>query len=508
MMNPIVRMSGIGKSFGGVPVLRGVDLEIHSGEVHVLAGENGAGKSTLMKILAGVYPDYEGSVELDGARVQLDSPAMARALGIGVIYQELSLVPSMTVVDNLFLGRFLCSRGFVSDRRQRDEAQAMLADLGIELDCARLAGELPVSSQQMIEIAKVLGANARVVVMDEPTSALNAVETERLFQLIERLKSRGCGIVYISHKMEEIYRVADRITVLRDGERVRSASAAEMPLSSLIECMVGRSIDEQIHRAATQFGDEQLRVESFSVKSTLRGRPDAVSNVSLSVRAGEILGVAGLQGSGNSEFFWGIFGAMGDSVRGALHVAGKPVGIHSVHDAIQNGIALLTNDRKGSGLVLSLPVIANITLADLQKLSPRGWRDAVKEREVAESAARSVRLRAASIQMEAGHLSGGNQQKVALAKWILTKPRVLLLDDPTRGVDVGAKAEIYQLMNEWTAAGASILLISSEMPELLGMSDRVIVMHRGVVTAEFARNTATPQLVLAAAMGQQPTAIS
>lgn len=505
--NPIVTMKGIGKRFGPVSVLRDVDFEVHSSEVHVLAGENGAGKSTLIKILAGVYQDYDGSIELDGMPFRPQSPAEARSLGIAVIYQELSIVPSMTVADNLFLGRFLCSHGFVSDRRQRVEARRILREFGIDLDCDRLACDLPVSAQQMIEIAKALGANARVVVMDEPTSALNSVETERLFDLIARLKQRGCGIVYITHKMEEIYRVADRISVLRDGAPVGAAFASELPRKQMIEWMVGRSIEEQFHREPPEFEGELLRVEDFTVSNPQLGRPPLVDGMSFSVRAGEILGVAGLQGSGNSELFWGLFGALGDSVAGAVTLEGQRLAIRSPQDAVRNGLALLTNDRKASGLVLSMSVTANIALASMKQLSPGGWRNRVHERRLAESAARSVRLRAASLDMEAGQLSGGNQQKVALAKWVETHPRVLLLDDPTRGVDVGAKREIYQLMNEWTAAGMSILLISSELPELLGMSDRVMVMHRGRMTHMLDRRDATPQSVLTAAMGQQPVPI-
>jgi ABC-type sugar transport system ATPase subunit len=503
----VVRMQHIGKHFGPVAVLRGVNLDLYPGEVHLLAGENGAGKSTLIKILAGVHQDYEGFIELGGITVHPKSPAEAQALGIAVIYQELSLVPSMTVADNLFLGRFLCARGFVSDRRQRAEAQRMLLELGIDLDCNRRAGDLPVSAQQMIEIAKALHANARVVVMDEPTSALNSVETERLFDLVARLKRRACAIVYITHKMEEIYRVADRITVLRDGAAAGTALASELPLARLIEWMVGRSIEEQVDRHSPEFGREILRVDGLTVRNPQRGRPPLVDQVSFSLRSGEILGVAGLQGSGNSELFWAIFGALGDAASGTVALDGERLALRSPEAAVRRGLALVTNDRKASGLVMPMSITGNIVLTTLKQLSRRGWRNPAREREAAQLAARSVRLRAASLDMEAGHLSGGNQQKVVFAKWMQTNPRVLLLDDPTRGVDVGAKREIYQLMNEYTAAGMSILLISSELPELLGMSDRLMVMHRGRVTAIFEKREATPQTVLAAAMGRQPAPI-
>jgi ABC-type sugar transport system ATPase subunit len=498
---PAIRMKGISKRFGTVSVLRNVDFEAHAGEVHLLAGENGAGKSTLIKIAAGVYQDYDGLIEIDGSRVRPISPAEARSLGVAVIYQELSIVPSMTVADNLFLGRFLCSGGFVSDRRQRVEAQAALGSLGIDLDCRRLAGELPVSAQQMIEIAKALTCNARVVIMDEPTSALNAVETKHLFDLVARLKQSGCAVIYITHKMEEIYQIADRITVLRDGSRVGTAPAAELPLPQLIEWMVGRTIEEQFERHPVEPGSEMFRVQNFSVRHSQPGHPPLVDDTSFSVRAGEILGFAGLQGSGNTELFWGLFGAMGTSANGQVFVNEQRVPIRSPQEAIRSSLALLTNDRKTSGLVLPMPVTTNIVLASLDRLARGGWRNKNRERGAAESAACSVHLRAASLDMEAGQLSGGNQQKVVLAKWMETRPRVLLLDDPTRGVDIGAKREIYKLMNEWTSSGMVILLISSELPELLGMSDRLLVMHRGRVTAEFDRRQATPQAVLAAAMG-------
>jgi len=408
----------------------------------------------------------------------------------------------MTVADNLFLGGFLCRGGFVSDALQRAEARKLLADFDIDIDPERLAGDLPVSAQQMIEIAKALRSSARVVVMDEPTSALNAVQAERLYGLIARLKERGCGIVYITHRMEEIYRVADRITVLRDGSFAGAAKASELPMSWLIEWMVGRNINEQFHREQPELGAPALRVENFTVSNDNAGLPPLVDNVSLSVRSGEILGVAGLQGSGNSELFWALFGALGQPASGSVYLAGERYDARSPRASVRKGLALLTNDRKATGLVLSMSVVANITLSSIARHSRGGWRSSQAEYAAAERAARLVRLRAESLDMEAGHLSGGNQQKVALAKWMEIRPKILLLDDPTRGVDVGAKSEIYQLMNEWTAAGTAILLISSELPELLGMSDRVMVMHRGRVSGMLEKAEASPAAVLAAAMGQ------
>lgn len=498
---PLARLRGIGKRFGPVSVLRGVDFDILPGEVHLLAGENGAGKSTLIKILGGVYSDFEGTVEIAGRLVRPKSPLEANALGIAVIYQELSLVPSMTVTDNIFLGRAVSRGGFVRDREQRVRARRLLEQLGIELDVTQRVEELPVAQQQLTEIAKALAQRAPVIVMDEPTSALNAPEVEQLFGLIRDLKRRGRGIVYITHKMEEIERLADRITVLRDGERVGTALAAELPPAKLLRWMVGRELAEQFPRHASQPGGERLRLVDFTVRPAGRVGPPAVESVSLALRAGEILGVAGLQGSGASDLFLGLFGAHGRGTSGSARLNGQPLRITNPRAAIEQGIALLTNDRKATGLVLPLPVIANATLADLPRLSAAGWRRPAREWAATEALGQRLSLRAAVFGMETGLLSGGNQQKVALAKWLQVEPKVLLLDEPTRGIDIGAKREIYALLDQLTAQGVAIMLISSELPELLALSDRMIVLHRGRLTAEFTRNQATPERILAAAMG-------
>ncbi len=505
----LVRMTGVNKRFGPVQVLYDVDLEIRAGEVHVLAGENGAGKSTLIKVLAGVYPDYAGTIEIAGRTVRPESPLAANALGVAVIYQELSLVPSMSVADNIFLGRPRTgTAGLVDDRAQAAEARRLLADLGMEVDVERNVEDFPIGTQQLIEIAKALSYDARVIVMDEPTSALSAPEVERLFALVDELKSRGCGIVYITHKMEEIERIADRITVLRDGRLVGSAPASELPPQELVRWMVGREVDRQFPERQGGRGSpaERLRVEQFSVEGGGRGAKRPVDDVGFSVDAGEILGIGGLQGSGASELLLGLFGALGKRARGRVWLDGAPVRFTRPRQAIDRGVALLTNDRKATGLVLSTSVVANATLAALRRLAPRGWRNPNRERETTAALAEALKLRAASLEMEVGTLSGGNQQKVALAKWLATDPQLFLLDEPTRGVDVGAKQEIYQLMDEWTSRGIAIILITSEMPELLAMSDRILVMHRGRVTAEFDRREASPERVLEAAMGKRVVA--
>jgi ribose transport system ATP-binding protein len=499
---PLVRMAGIRKAFGPVTVLDGVDLDVFPGEVHVIAGENGAGKSTLIKILSGVYADYQGSITFSGQPIHPASPHQANALGIVAIYQELSLVPSMTVADNIFLGRAHTVGGMIDDRRQRAEARRVVAELGLDVDVEQRVETLSIGTQQMLEIAKALSLDARVIIMDEPTSALTSPEVAKLFLTIERLTARGCGVIYITHKMEEIERVAQRITVLRDGKRVGSALASDLPTPALVKMMVGRDLDEQIPRSLTQAGECRLAIEDFTIRSPDRDRRPHVDRMALSVRAGEILGVAGLQGSGASHLLMGLFGAYGKLAQGKVTLNGRSVAIGSPREAIRNGIALLTNDRKATGLVPSMSIVANITLTDMKRFSPIGFFDAGLEERAAQALAKALRLRAASLHMEVSALSGGNQQKVALAKWLQVKPQVLLLDEPTRGIDVGAKHEIYQLMNEWTRSGIAIVLITSEMPELLAMSDRIVVMHRGMATAELTRDTATPEAVLEAAMGK------
>jgi len=500
----MVRMTGISKRFGAVRALEGVDFEIRPGEVHVLAGENGAGKSTLIKVLAGVYGHYGGAIEINGGPVRPRSPTEAASLGIAVIHQELSLVGSMTVSDNVYLGRpKLRTGGFVSSRAQRTEAGRLLRQLGIDIPVDRLVESLSIGSRQLIEIAKALGRRARVLIMDEPTSALNAPEVEKLFEMIDGLKARGYGIVYITHKMEEIDRIADRITVLRDGRFVGSAPAAELTTDNLIQWIIGRDMDCHFPRHESRAGPERLRIEDFRVHPPGRFGRAAVDGVTLSVRAGEILGIGGLQGSGASELLMGLFGGFGRRESGKVFLNGRSVRFDSPRHAIDSGVALMTNDRKATGLVLSMSVAANTVLASLRSLSRSGWRRFAAERAATDEMSRILGLRAASREAEVGSLSGGNQQKVALAKWLRTAPQLLLLDEPTRGIDVGAKREIYDLMNRWTASQIAIILISSEMPELLAVSDRIVVMHRGRLTAELTRAEASAETVLAAAMGKQ-----
>lgn len=499
----VVTMKGIGKAFGKVRVLQNIDFNIYPGEVHILAGENGAGKSTLIKILSGVYTNYEGRIELNGCEIAPLSPLDANNLGISVIHQELSSIPSMSVKDNLFLGRPITTAGFIQEKRHNAKAVSLLEGMGLSVDINEKLENLPISVQQLIEIAKAVSLNAKVIIMDEPSSALNTNDVEILFKLIDALRAKGCGIVYISHRMEEIERLADRITVLRDGKFVGTSTAEKLPIPKLLNWMVGRDISEQFPRHQVSTGKERLRVESLTVRiNGVRGET-VVDGVSLSVKSGEILGIAGLQGSGASELLLGIFGGYGRKSAEHIYLDGEELSIKNPSDAIAKRIGLLTNDRKATGLVLSMSIIANICMSGMKNLTKYGWRNPVAERNSAVNLGKVLNIRTASYDAEVGTLSGGNQQKAVIAKWLQISPKVILLDEPTRGIDVGAKQEIYQLMNEWTAEGISIVLITSEMPELLAMSDRILVMHRGKITAEFLKDEAGAEMILEAAMGKE-----
>ncbi len=498
---PLLQMIHISKSFPGVQALNDVSFDLQKGEVVGLVGENGAGKSTLMKILSGVYPPDEGEILIEGQPVQFSSPKDAAMAGVAIIYQELSLVPSMSVMENILMGREPRTRVKTIDWREMARvATDLMKQMEMEIDVRRPVEEFPVAIQQMIEIAKALSLNARVLIMDEPTSSLSEHETERLFDIVRRLKARGVGVVYISHKMEEIYQIADRITVLRDGAHVGSAPRTELPAERMIQWMVGRKIDQFFPSRERRIGNELLRAQGLTMPQPGKPGVKLLDDVSFSLHSGEILGLAGLRGAGNSELLGAIFGRYGSVPTGELYVKGRKVNIVSPPEAIANGMAYLTNDRKASGLILPMSVLHNMTLVSLGRMTRLGWLNPMVEQRTCAPFVDSLSVRTPSLRAEVSTLSGGNQQKVILGKWLMSEPVILLLDEPTRGIDVGAKAEIYSLMNKWACEGKGILLITSELPELLAMSDRILVMHRGKVTAEFSHEEATQEKVMAAAM--------
>ena len=504
--DPIVVMRGIRKSFGPVEVLCEVDFEVLPGEVHVLAGENGAGKSTLIKILSGAYDDFSGELLVGGRPRNFTHPSQAVRAGIATIHQDLSLVASMSVSDNLFLGAEVPGRfGQIDFDCQETEAARMLQETALDFSPRQLVEELPISSQQTLEIARALAREAEVVIFDEPTSALNEQEVDSLFQRISELRDQGRGIVYITHKMEEIYRLADRITVLRDGERVGTAAAGDLPPDELVMWMVGRDVAASGADAmsVTDHDVPALEVEGLSVAHPTVKDHFVVDSVSFNLYRGEILGLAGLQGAGTSEVLHALFGALGTRATGQARLGGEPFSPLHPRESVREGVVLLTNDRKSMGLAPEMDVIQSVSLTSLSRFSgPGGWVHREREREAVEELTREFRLSAPSLEAPIRTLSGGNQQKAYLARCLLAEPRVLLLDEPTRGIDVGAKADIYELMRGWVRKGIAVLLITSEMEELLTLSDRILVMHRGRVVTELTRDTASKDAVLAAAMGK------
>lgn len=500
----LLSMEHIGKSFSGVQVLDDVHFDLREGEVHVLAGENGAGKTTLIKILSGVHREYEGEIFLEGKTARFKSPHDAALKGISVIHQEMSVVNSMAVLDNIFLGREITRHSLWMDfRSEKRRARELLSQFGIDIDLKATLSSSSLSVRQIVEIVKALVYEARIIIMDEPTSALSGSEVLRLFEIIRQLKKKGCGVVYISHRLEEIFRIADRITVLRDGRNVGTSESQKLTTEELVRRMVGRELNQQFPERSSYPGKEILVLKNVTLPDPSRAKRSAVEDISLSLREGEILGIAGLRGSGKSELLHGIFDSSREKVKGTVSLSGKPVQVRSPRKSIKEGLVLQPSDRKRLGLVAGMSIRRNISLPSLVSFSSFGWIRAGREKQIASRQMKAFQIKASSPDQEVRTLSGGNQQKVVLAKWLETRPKVLLLDEPTLGIDVGAKHEIYSLMNELTSRGLSILLITSELPELLAMSDRILVMYRGRIQAEFSREEATQEKVIQAAMGER-----
>lgn len=491
----LLSIDGVSKAFPGVKALDGVSLNVYAGKVMALLGENGAGKSTLMKVLTGIYSKDAGEIRYLGEPVAFKNPRDSQIAGIGIIHQELNLIPELSIAENIFLGReFTNSVGCINWKKMHKEADKLLKRLSIPYSTDTLVGELSIGGQQMVEIAKVLSFETRVIIMDEPTDALTDTETEALFRVIRELKATGCGIVYISHRLKEIFEICDDVTVIRDGQFVAEKPVAELNEDRLIELMVGRKLEDQYPRIETAIGETVLTV------SHLKGA--GINDVSFTLKRGEILGVSGLMGSGRTELMRAIYGAHSKST-GIVELEGRAVRIRSAADALKAGIVYISEDRKRDGLVLSMSVKENMTLSSLNLFQGKANNLRLKEELLAvKTYIDTFNIKTPHIEQNIGLLSGGNQQKIAIAKGLMTNPKVLILDEPTRGVDVGAKKEIYQLINEFKSRGLSVILVSSEMPEVLGMSDRIMVMHEGRVTAEFARSEATQEKIMAAAVGK------
>lgn len=495
MESPLLTMHGISKSFPGVQALRDVSLEVRAGEVHALVGENGAGKSTLIRILGGIHARDAGEIQLRGHTVHIASPVQARTLGISLIHQELNQVPALSVAENIFLGREpRRGPGLVDWPTMYAKTDQLLGELGLAIPARRQLRTLTVAEQQLVEIAKALAVEADLLIMDEPTAALTVEETERLFRFIRDLRMRRVGIIYITHRLEEVFRIADRVTVLRDGHYVGTYAVGELTQDDVIRLMVGRDLTEKYPKASVPLGAPILEVRGVSVRGTF-------TDVSFKVHHGEILGIAGLIGSGKTELAHALFGAI-PLDGGQILLDGHPVMIRSPSAAIEQGIGLAPEDRKRLGLVLGMSVRENITLPLLPRLNVAGFIRKQRELELVRQSITDLDMAVTSPDQPVRTLSGGTQQKAVVAKWLQTHPHVLLLSEPTRGIDVGAKVEIYRLMGELARQGVGIVMVSSELPEILGMSDRILVMHEGRITAEFLRAQATQEAILASASGR------
>jgi len=488
MSEYIAQVEHICKSFSGVPALTDVHFNLKAGEVHALLGENGAGKSTLVKIMSGVYTKDSGSMTIFGNSVETLTPKRAQELGIAIIHQELNLCQHLTVAENMFLGREIHKYGFLSRRETNQAAAEILNNLQIDLDPETLVSTLQVSKQQMVEIAKALSTNARILIMDEPTSALTAKEIDDLFTIIRKLRDDGCGIIYISHRLDELQYIVDRVTVLRDGKYIKTMDFCDTTQNEIISLMVGRAIEDKFPRVSCEVGDVV-----FEVKGLNAGR--MVRDINIKLREGEIVGIAGLMGAGRTETTRAIFG-IDPKESGEIFIKGEPITVNKPMDAIKQGLVLVPEDRKKDGLCTKLSMRSNIGLPNLDILNVFTFVENNKEKDMANNVVTNLKVRLSSIEADAASMSGGNQQKLVVGKWLARDAKVILFDEPTRGIDVAAKIEIYNIMNKLKQEGIGVLFVSSEMPEIIGFSDRIIVMCDGRITGELTREQATQDKIM------------
>lgn len=489
-----VKMTGIRKSFGSNSVLRGVDFDIQAGEVHALMGENGAGKSTLMNILTGLHKEDSGEIVINGENKRFDNPKEAEENGVSFIHQEMNTWPEMTVLENLFIGKELKNKmGWVKTKEMRTLAEATFADLGVQIELDEDVKKLSVGQQQMIEIAKSLMTNAQVIIMDEPTAALTEREIEMLFKIIHTLKTKNVAIIYISHRMEEIFKISDRITVMRDGVSIDTSLTKETTNDDVVRKMVGRDLEDYYPKKHSKIGEVVFETKGLT-------KENRFENISFTVKAGEIVGFSGLMGAGRTEIMRSLFG-IDELDQGEIYLEGEKITIKNPSMAIAKGIGFLTENRKEEGLILDYSIRDNISLPSIDGFSKKGLIDTHAESDFAKLLMERLHVKAEDQFDSVSSLSGGNQQKVVLAKWIGIGSKVLILDEPTRGVDVGAKREIYQLMNELADRGVAIIMVSSDLPEILGVSDRVIVIHEGHVAGELAKTEATEEKIMKLATG-------
>ncbi|THA08859.1 sugar ABC transporter ATP-binding protein [Rodentibacter pneumotropicus] len=493
--HPLLEMKGIAKRFGSFYALQGVDLPIYRGEIHALMGENGAGKSTLMKILAGAYTASEGDIFIDGERFVISSPKDAIKAGITLIYQEIHLSPNLTVAENIFLGCEIKHWYGLDRKAMADISQKVLERLGAQFSATQKVSSLTIAEQQQVEIARALHRNSRVLVMDEPTAALSSRETERLFELVKKLRDEGMAIIYISHRMAEIYELADRVSVLRDGKYVGSLIRENVDSATLVQMMVGRPLTDLFNKKSVPIREEVLRVENLADGNKVR-------DASLVVRAGEIIGLSGLVGAGRSELAHLLFGVK-RATQGKIYLSGGEISFNSPRDAIAHHVALLPENRKEEGLFLDLNILKNVTMATIERDATMLVINRTKGKRATQEAIEGLKMRVPSANVNVSGLSGGNQQKVLLSRWVAIHPKLFIMDEPTRGVDVGAKSEIYRMMIEMAKQGVAILMISSELPEIVGMSDRVYVMREGYMVGELTGNDINQEQIMAFACGAQ-----